>query len=148
VAVNEIAIDAPPERVFAVLADAETYAEWVYGAQDVLDSDPEWPAVGAGLEHESGLPGVTLVDETIVLESEPPRRLVLRAKVGVLGEFRVELVLTPEGSGTRVTMTEEPVAGAARLGGPVTTAGLLVRNLLSLRKLRELSTTGEAADSR
>jgi hypothetical protein len=122
-----------------VLADANSYADWVYGAQDVRTADREWPVEGATLEHASGLPGLTVVDETVVLESEPPHRLVLQAKIGPLGAFRIELELSPEGAGTHVTMTEEPVAGLARVGGPLTEAGLLARNLLSLRKLRELS---------
>ena len=138
-AVNEIFIDAPPARVFAVLADAESYSDWVYGAQDVRSSDTEWPEEGAALEHASGLPGLTLVDETVVLESEPPTRLVLEAKIGPFGTFRIELELKPEGTGTHVTMTEHPIGGMARLGGPLTEAGLLGRNVLSLRKLRELS---------
>ena len=38
-AVNDITIDAPPEKVFALLADGRQYAEWVVGAKRIRDVD-------------------------------------------------------------------------------------------------------------
>ena len=77
---NEIEIDAPPERVWEVLADPECFDDWVVGAKDVRDADDEWPAVGSKLHHSSGVGPLTIDDETTVEASEPPHRLVLLAQ--------------------------------------------------------------------
>ena len=38
---NEIEIDAPPERVWEVLANPESFDDWVVGAKDVRDADDD-----------------------------------------------------------------------------------------------------------
>jgi uncharacterized protein YndB with AHSA1/START domain len=140
VATNDIFVRAAPARVFDVLADASRYAEWVVGAQDVLDADAAWPDDGAELTHRSGVGPAGLTDVTEVLESEPPRRLVLLAHLSRLGSLRVELVLTAEGEGTRVRMDEEPVSGpSATLHNPLGDLALNARNVLSLQRLRDLA---------
>ena len=52
--VNEILVDSPPSRVFAVLADPTTYPDWLVGAQAIRDVDPAWPAPGAKFSHRIG----------------------------------------------------------------------------------------------
>lgn len=79
---SEIEIAAPPESVWAVLADAQRYWDWVVGAKEVRDADESWPSPGAKLHHSSGVGPLTVEDETRVLESEQPRRLVLHACCG------------------------------------------------------------------
>lgn len=136
---NEITIAAPRERVFEILADPGSYAEWVVGAARVRDADSTWPAPGAELHHSVGVEPVTLSDRTEVLECDAPARLVLLAHLGPAGSFRVELVLRDDGGATHVTMREEPVQGLSRLGGPVTGAALALRNAFSLARLKELA---------
>jgi len=70
-------IDAPPERVWAVLADPDNYAHWVDGSRDVRDADPSFPAQGASFHHTFAFGPIDLRDETEVVESDAPRRLVL-----------------------------------------------------------------------
>ena len=41
-------------------------------------------------------------------ESAPPNRLVLKAKARPLGTAKVIMEIQPEGSGSRVTMVEDP----------------------------------------
>ncbi len=136
---NEIVIEAPREQVFAVLADADRYADWVIGAARVRDADTAWPAPGTRLHHSSGTGPFTIDDSTEVVESEPPERLLLVAHLGPLGAFRVELVLRDDGPSTHVTMHEVPVEGISKLAGPVGDAVGAVRNKLSLRRLKELA---------
>src|SRR3954451_21888989 len=48
-------MDAPPDEVFAVLADARSYGEWVVGSKDVRAADPGFPAPGSRFPHSVGL---------------------------------------------------------------------------------------------
>ncbi|MEO8969121.1 MAG: SRPBCC domain-containing protein [Solirubrobacteraceae bacterium] len=132
-----------PERVFAVLSDPESYADWVVGSHSIRDADPGWPAVGARFHHRVGVGGLTVNDHTEVLEADPPRRIVLRARARPLGTARVEIVLAPRAGGTHVTMTEvagDPLSKLAlnRLTDPL----VHHRNRESLQRLRRISETG------
>src|SRR3954464_4225870 len=107
---NEIHIDTSPERVFAVLADWRSYADWVVGSRAMRGADPGFPAAGTRFHHKVGFGPVTINDHTLVLEVDPPRRIVLHARARPLfGTARIELELRPENGGTHVRMHE--VAG-------------------------------------
>jgi uncharacterized protein YndB with AHSA1/START domain len=137
---NEIQIAAAPERVFAVLADPGSYAQWVVGTDRIRDSTGAWPEPGSRIHHSVGAGAATIDDSTEVLESEPPKRLLLLAHLGPLGSFRIELLLHDGGDGTtRVTMLEKPVEGISRFAGPVGDAVGSVRNKWSLGRLKELA---------
>ena len=137
---TETHIDASPERVFAVLSDASSYGEWVVGSRRVRDSDPDFPRRGSRFHHEVGTPPLILRDHTEVLESDPPRRLVLAAKTRPFAIARVELVLRPERGGTHVTMIEGAHDLRSRLLlNPFTDPLLGLRNVESLRRLRALA---------
>jgi uncharacterized protein YndB with AHSA1/START domain len=142
-AVNQTHVAAPVEKVFAVLADPASYAHWVVGSRRVDGADPGFPGPGTRFSHQVGVPPLVLSDETVVLESEPPRRLVLRTKAQVLGSARVELRLDPEAGGTRVTMRETPAALQTHLFmNPFTDPLLRLRNAEALRRLRRLAEQG------
>ena len=133
-------IAAPPERVWSVLADADNYAHWVVGARDVRDADPGFPAVGTSFGHTLSLGPIDLKDESEVVESDPPFRLVLHVKARPLGRGTVELDLVAEGGGTHVTMHEGPASPVARLVyNPLMDLALHGRNVESLRRLAELA---------
>ena len=135
---NEIEIDTPPERVWEVLANPESFDDWVVGAKDVRDADDTWPAVGSKLHHSSGVGPLTIDDETRVEASEPPHRLVLHAQRGAAGSFRVTLELRATPAGTKLWMSEEPVAGLAD-HVPGTESAVHLRNDISLERLKGLA---------
>jgi uncharacterized protein YndB with AHSA1/START domain len=142
-------IDADPDTVFAVLSDASTYADWVVGSRRVRDADADFPAVGSRFHHEVGIPPLLLRDHTEVLECRPPTRLVLRAKTRPFATARVELSLTPQGTGTRVELDERagdlPSRWALnRFSDPL----IHLRNTHSLRRLRRISEARSARSSR
>jgi carbon monoxide dehydrogenase subunit G len=141
---NEIEIQAPPERVWAVLADPQCFDDWVVGAQDVRDADASWPAVGSKLHHSTGVGPLTVDDETSVEVSEPPTRLVLLAQVGAAGAFRVKLELRATATGTSLWMHEEAVEGIAD-HVPGTDSAIHVRNDISLERLKQLAEGTRAA---
>jgi uncharacterized protein YndB with AHSA1/START domain len=129
-------VDAPPDQVYDVLSDGWLYPVWVVGASRMRNVDSSWPQPGARLHHSVGVWPLLLNDMTQAREAEPPRRLVLQARGWPAGEALVTLDMQAEGNGTRVRMTEDAVAGAARLvPWPLRAATLRPRNLECLRRL-------------
>lgn len=136
VATNQRTIDATPEQIWAVLADPMSYDRWVVGAKDIRTADGTWPEVGSKLHHIIGVGPVQLQDSTKVLESEPPRRLVMEARARPLGIARVELLLEPHGDRTRVTISEEAIRPpAVKAINPALHPLVHSRNTETLRRL-------------
>ena len=139
-AVNDIHIDAPPERVFAVLADWRSYGHWVVGSRFIRGADPGFPAAGTRFHHQVGVGPVHLNDHTTVLEVDQPRKLILKAKARPLGTAVVDLTMEPEGTGTRVTMREDPGDTlSAFVFNPLTHLLVRGRNEKSLDRLKDLA---------
>jgi uncharacterized protein YndB with AHSA1/START domain len=137
---NVIHVDAPPERVFAVLSDPSSYASWVVGSKEIRGADAGFPAPGTRFHHSVGFGPLTVKDHTEVLESVPPRRLVLKAKARPLGTARVVIELAPEDGGTRVRMVEDAGNPLTRLlFNPLTHLLVRGRNVEGLRRLKALA---------
>jgi uncharacterized protein YndB with AHSA1/START domain len=136
---NVTHVGAPPERVFAVLAAAHTYEQWVVGAKRIRAADPGWPGLGTVFHHAVGIGPLTIRDHTQVIDVEPPRRLVLRTHARPLGTAVVRLTIEPEGTGSRVEMIEGPGSRLTRrLWTPLHDVLVRRRNDESLRRLKEL----------
>jgi uncharacterized protein YndB with AHSA1/START domain len=105
VARNETTIDVPPEAVWAVLQDPYAYPKWVVGTDRTLESDPEFPAPGSKFKVHIAL---GLKDHTKVVEVDPGHSIVLDAAASFFGPVRVTIELEPAGSGTHVTLVEDP----------------------------------------
>ena len=137
-ACNQRTIDATPDQIWAVLADPMSYDRWVVGAKDIRTADGTWPEVGSTLDHTSGFGPLQLKDNTKVLESEPPRRLVMEARGRPLGIARIEMRLEPDGSQTKVTMVEKAVRpDPVKLMNPALDPLIHSRNTETLRRLDE-----------
>ena len=137
-ACNERTIDATPEQIWAVLADARSYARWVVGAKDIRTVDDTWPEPGSRLHHTVGFGPLQLKDNTKVLECEAPRLLVMEARGRPVGIARIELRLEPQGSGTKVTMIEYALRpDPVKLMNPALDPLIHSRNTESLRRLEE-----------
>jgi uncharacterized protein YndB with AHSA1/START domain len=141
VAIVQRTVQAPPEQVFAVLADGWTYSDWVVGTAHIRDVDPHWPQVGAMLHHKAGPWPLSLHDSSEVLAVAPDRSLTLRAGLWPLGAARVQLILDPVGNGaTRVTLKEEFEAGPLRAArNKINDLLLHRRNIEALRRLADLA---------
>lgn len=137
---NRIHIHASPEEVFAVLSDPQRYPEWVVGAAGIRDQDEEFPAPGSRFHHKVGSWPVGLKDHTEVVEVEPPRRLVLKAKARPLGTATIELDLEESEGGTELLMEEVPGDRLTSLfaGNPVADTVLRVRNAEALARLKRV----------
>jgi uncharacterized protein YndB with AHSA1/START domain len=133
-------IDADPTAVYAVLADGWAYGQWVVGTSHVRAVDADWPATGSKLYHAVGAWPLVVRDHTEVQESSPGRRLLLTARGWPFGEAEVDIRLEPEGTGTKVTIREEPVGGPGwLLRNPVGDALLHRRNVECLARLAALA---------
>jgi NAD(P)-dependent dehydrogenase (short-subunit alcohol dehydrogenase family) len=130
-------VSAPPEAVWAVLADGWLYATWVVGASRIRDVDPTWPQEGSRAHHSFGLWPAVIDDTTEVLYSDPLRELVLKARGWPIGEAHVRLVLTGDGAdGTEVSIQEDAANGPGQLlPRPARQAVVVPRNRESLRRL-------------
>ena len=74
------------------------------------------------------------------LEARPPVMLKLLARARPLPSASITINLQPEGSGTRLTMTEAPANSLLSLfAGPVGHALIALRNRESLRRLKEIA---------
>ena len=139
-ATNERYMPVPPQAVWDVLADPDSYGYWVVGSKAIRDAEPEWPAPGSKFHHTIGFGPLKLSDHTVALETEPPRRFRLRAKGRPAGTATVTLELEPKDGGTLVTMSENPdgVFSPLALLPPLhlVTKG---RNAESLMRLEELA---------
>lgn len=136
---SELVMAAPPDTVWEVLSEPRHYGHWVVGSSEIRGWDEDWPARGSRFYHRVGADPMTVADHTEVLESERPRRLVLRAKARPLGVARVELVMEPHPAGTLVTIVEDPDLPLGGLLTPPPVHGLIrLRNGESLRRLRKL----------
>ena len=107
-------IAAPRERVWDVLANGWTLAQWVVGNSRMRAVDDDWPAPGSRILHSVGLWPLVINDETVVVSSTPNEELVLLAKGGLAGKARITLRLSDIPDGTRVEMSEVAVAGPMR----------------------------------
>ena len=145
-AIVQRTVQAPPDRVFAVLADGWSYSDWVVGTVHVRDVDPNWPAPGAKLHHKAGPWPLSLQDSSTVLSMTPDRELTLKAGLWPLGEARVQVELEPAGpNATLVTMTETFEAGPLLfLRTKLNDLVLHRRNVESLRRLSDIATREKA----
>jgi uncharacterized protein YndB with AHSA1/START domain len=140
-AVTNCDIPVPPPEVWRALATADRYSDWVVGTRDIRGAEGGWPAVGSKFHHTVGVWPLTLKDDTVVLEREEQRRLVLEVRIRPLGRARVELTLDPTDTGTRVTMIEAPSSPLlVRILSPVLDPLIHLRNTEALRRLASVCT--------
>lgn len=129
-------VSATPEQVWGVLADGWLYPVWVVGASRMREVDDAWPAVGAKLHHSVGVWPALIDDNTEVLESRPPSRLLLRARGWPAGEANVDIRIEGNATGCQVSITEDVAAGPGRLvPKPLRDVQLAIRNDETLQRL-------------
>jgi NAD(P)-dependent dehydrogenase (short-subunit alcohol dehydrogenase family)/uncharacterized protein YndB with AHSA1/START domain len=135
---NRVHINAAPEEVFGFLSDPCNFPKWVVGAAGVRDHDEDFPAVGSRFHHKVGTWPLNLKDHTEVVEVDPPKRLVLKAKARPLGTAVIELDLRESAGGTELRMEECPGDRLTSLvaANPVFDTVLRVRNAEALARLK------------
>jgi len=141
--VTETYVNAPPEAVYKVLSDPCSYAHWVVGASRTRKADSGWPRPGTKFHHTQGFFGIGVPDNTEVLSADPPRKLVLEARIRPFAVNKVEMRMRRRGHGTQVTMVEYATGGIASVvPQKLMDPALHLRNLESLRRLRRMAEDG------
>jgi uncharacterized protein YndB with AHSA1/START domain len=131
-----ITIPAAPDDVFKVLADPETYPEWLAGAQHIRHVDADFPNPGAEFDHEVGpTEGTTIADDSKALVNDPPHRLQLEVNAGPVRGI-VDFELVPTGQGTEVRFRES-AAGRLSFAMPLLRGLIHLRNKASLERLKK-----------
>jgi uncharacterized protein YndB with AHSA1/START domain len=143
--VSRLSVDiaAPPEAVFAVLADLPGYAGWLarsrtYRATVEVSDTPVRP----GSTYRDHISGDVMHGE--VVACEPPRLIVFRQRSG-RGDLDITIryELTPSGSGTRLDRTGTILTrGRYRLAHPVVLAVTKRENRRTLAALKAHLETG------
>lgn len=127
---------ATTQQVWDVIADGWTYGAWVVGASRVRSVDPGWPSPGTSLRHSIGTWPAVLDDSTSVIEADPGRRILLRARTRPVGVHTVEITVEASGSGSVVQMREDGTSGPVRLlPRAARQAALVLRNRETLHRL-------------
>jgi carbon monoxide dehydrogenase subunit G len=109
---RSVFIKAPPERVFAFLADHGNDTQWLPGMADARNftgesTDYRW-------EWTYKMAGISFNGTGQVLEYDPPRRHVVETRGGIVSTWA--WTLEPEGDGTQVSMRMEYTVPGAALG--------------------------------
>ncbi len=145
-AIVQRTVSAPPDRVFAVLADGWSYSDWVVGTVHIRDVDPSWPKPGSRLHHKAGPWPFSLQDSSTVVSMTPEQELTLKAGLWPLGQARVRIRLEPVGTtSTKVTIEEDFEAGPLlMLRNKINDLVLHRRNVESLRRLSDIATREKA----
>jgi carbon monoxide dehydrogenase subunit G len=98
-----IRIARPPEDVWAVVSDLDTHSEWRPAIVELTQVSPSPLEVGSRLREVLRWRGRELELDDVVTALEPPRRLAIHGGWSA-ADFDLELLLEPDGDGTRVTM--------------------------------------------
>lgn len=133
---------ATPAEVFAVLADPTTYPDWLVGASEIRDHDPEWPAVGSKFHHLVGIKPFVMADSTEVVSVEPDRSLRLHVRARPFVSAVATFTITGGTAGCVVCIEEEPTLRiVGNLVRPLLDPIIHLRNHRSLRRLGEVLET-------
>ena len=124
-----------PGAVFEVLSDGWLYPVWVVGASRMREVEASWPSVGSRLHHSFGTWPLLINDSTSVEEWDPPRSATFTARGWPMGEARVRIDVTPDGTDSIVQIREDAVSGPASwVRGPLDPI-IRWRNTETLRRL-------------
>ncbi|MFI8306352.1 SRPBCC family protein [Streptomyces sp. NPDC085927] len=104
-------IERSVDEVWAVLADATRYGDWVVGTSESRPEEGVWPQVGSSITYTIRLGRWSVAGSTVVRRCEPPGVLELEADSGRLGTARIALEVRPWGENTLVTIDEHPLRG-------------------------------------
>ena len=113
---RDLFVEAPPERVFELLAQPERTPEWspnVVAIRRVGDGP-----IGVGSTTRALIKALGTQQRAIgrCTVFDPPRRIVIESRTDLGARSRSDSQLVPEGSGTRLRATLEYVVPGGGLG--------------------------------
>lgn len=139
-----IVIDAPIERVWAVLADIEGQPRWMHDMKRVSMSTPGPTRVGSRGEATVRMYGLSTTDPVTVTAFEPPRRFAVAHEGRFSGSGTFEL--EPGADGTTTIVRWEETLIAPELAHLVAVAAAPMFHRIFQRDLERLRDLVEAGD--
>jgi hypothetical protein len=103
---TEVAIRAPLERVWEVLADVEGQPRWMTDLKSVRMLTPPPIGVGTRAEGDIRIFGMAALDPITITVFEPPRRFAIRHEGRFTGEGMIALESGPADGTTIARWTE------------------------------------------
>lgn len=99
---------APPDEVFAYVADLDTLAEWQSGVTSAHRTSEGGMRAGATAEVTREMLGQRIVAPLLVTAYDPPRRLGIASEVsGVKADATLELTPADDGAATDLAFAME-----------------------------------------
>jgi uncharacterized membrane protein len=142
-----VVIDAPIERVWAVLADVEDQPSWMTEMKAIRLLDDGPIGVGTRCEADVRMFGITVTDPVTITEFEPPHRYAISHDGTFKGRGLITLEAGADGTTTIVRWEETLIPPMlAHLGALVMTPALGAIFQADLGRLKELVETGSIAD--
>ena len=141
-----IAIDAPPERVFEILADVPAHPAWANpkAKMSMEQTGGSGPGPSSTYRSRALFVGKPVSADISVTAYDPPRRFTIRSDQHQEGKEDVwyvnDYTLTPENGGTRLSkrVTSNGNAVIFYLAYP----GIRSDQLTSLRNLKRIAESG------
>src|SRR3712207_4843337 len=96
--------EAPPEVVWAMLADGPSWPEWAgpLAPRSMWEREGVTEPSGVGAIRKMGAPPVWSREE--IIEFEPPRHMAYTLLSGLpIKDYRADVDLSPDGTGTVIT---------------------------------------------
>lgn len=110
-------IDAPPESVWADVAEVASHVEWMHDAVSIDFVSATTSGVGTAYDCLTRVAGIELVDRMEITAWEPGTRMGVRHVGTVTGTG--EFLLSDLGRGTTGFIWREDLRFPWRLGGPI-----------------------------
>jgi uncharacterized protein YndB with AHSA1/START domain len=134
-----IVIDAPIERVWAVVADVENQPRWMLEMKSVRLLTPGPVGVGTRGEALVRILGVSTTDPVTITEFEPPTRFAIRHEGSFTGGGLITLEPGADGTTTIVRWEETLIGPVFPYLGAIVQAPILSAIFQAdLERLREL----------
>ena len=114
----DVIVDAPPDKVFAAMADWPTQGEWMLGTT-VRTTGGDGVGVGATLEAFTGVGPLGFLDTMVITEWDPPHRVVVEHTGRVVkGSGVMEVYALPDNRSRFVwgELIEPPLGALGRVG--------------------------------
>lgn len=142
---TRIVVDAPIERVWAVLADIEGQPRWMHDMKAVRMTTPGPVAVGSRGEATVRMFGLAVTDPVTVTEIDPPTRFAVRHEGTFTGTGTFTLEPGADGT-TTIVRWEEALAPPVLPRVAAVAAAPVFYHVFQrdLERLRDLVETGGA----
>ena len=127
-------INAPPEKVFAYIADLEKHTEWSHCSEIKKTSDGPI-GVGATYDSTGKNLGMTSKEKVEITEYRPNERFAWRTDGAMGMQFHWSFELQPQDGGTLLTERLDPPGGVL---------ATIIAKLFAERETRKVVTEGLA----